>query len=369
MRTLLAWLLLLGTSQAATYYVATTGSNGAAGTSTGTAWADPGYASTQMGDGDICYVKAGTYTVTTTTVGAGGPVKFAQAALRARMEGYDTTPGDRCVGGSKPLISADASLNPAGTCYLVEGAGATNEPHIFVALKVDANSEPNTTCFRGTTGASTTTSIFINCEAQEAAVDGFIAGMCIKCYSASNGDEGFDACHTAYCYAESNTGVGFDACLGTPTRCVARANSGGGFQSFSSAFISCVAHGNTGAGFAGSRNNNYSSCVSVSNTTYGFSTGDHSSLDTCASYNNTTARTNTTPMFDYNAITPTGDPFVNASTDDFTPDATANEGALLRAAGINPYGHSGYLDAGAVQHQDSGGSNTIDPLTGTIPGL
>src|SRR5690606_7869803 len=136
-------------------------------------------------------VKSGTYTITTTTPGAAGPVKFAQASLRARMEGYSTTPGDRCVGGSKPLISADASLNPGDACNLVEAVGANNEPHVFIALRVDANSEPNTTCFKGASTASNYASYFIECEGVEAAADGFNAGHCIRCYAGSNGDVGF----------------------------------------------------------------------------------------------------------------------------------------------------------------------------------
>lgn len=370
MRLLVLLLLLISSPlHAATYYVdVATGSNGDAGTSEADAWADPGYAAQQMGDGDICYVKSGTYTVTTTTPGAAGPVKFAQASLRARMEGYSTTPGDRCIGGSKPLISADASLNPGATCYLVEGVGAINEPHVFVALSVDANSEPSTTCFKGSTGVYPTH--FIDCEAREAAADGFLNGHCFRCYAASNGGDGFDTVVSTLCYAESNTGGGFVNLSTSATGCIARANGGAGFASFTANYINCVAYGNTGAGFNAHRNNMFINCVAVSNTTYGFNTGDHSLLDTCASYGNTTARTNTTPMFDYDAVTLSGDPFVDAANDDFTPDSTANEGALLRAAGIGPYGQTSFIDIGAVQHEDSGGGgNVVDPLSGSIPGL
>lgn len=53
-----------------------------------------------------------------------------------------------------------------------------------------------------------------------------------------------------------------------------------------------------------------------------------------------------------NAISLTGDPFTNAASEDFTLNNTAGAGAACRAAS-DLWG--GYLDIGAVQHQDSGG--------------
>ena len=358
-------------ASAVTYYVdVATGSNSDNGSTEALAWADPGYASTQMGDGDLCYVKAGTYTVTTTTVGAGGPVKFAQASKRARMEGYTTTPGDRCVGGSKPVISASASLNPASTCYLVEAVGTLDEPHVFVALRVDANSEPFTTCFKGASTVSNLYSFCYDCEAVEGAVNGFNGVVPIGCYAGSNTGTGFAACANAsYSYAESNTSWGFTV-DGNCVRLIARANGAGGVSlGYSSQCGNSVAYGNTGDGFAGVRNNLLVSCVAVSNTSDAFETLDHMMLINCADYNNTAGRqAATAPMFDLGAITLTGDPFVDAANDNFTPDATTSEGALLRNAGVNPYGHTGYLDAGAVQHEGSSGGGTdqvtITPFVG-----
>jgi len=65
----------------------------------------------------------------------------------------------------------------------------------------------------------------------------------------------------------------------------------------------------------------------------------------------------------------TGTPFNNAGSNDFTPNATAGAGALVRANGLPGVGgtlysgipglstSTGFPDAGVFQHQDSGGSS------------
>src|SRR4051812_7309521 len=53
--------MIAGSANATTYYLSTTGSNGAAGTSTGTAWATFAYAGAHMTAGDTLEVIAGTY--------------------------------------------------------------------------------------------------------------------------------------------------------------------------------------------------------------------------------------------------------------------------------------------------------------------
>lgn len=62
-----------------------------------------------------------------------------------------------------------------------------------------------------------------------------------------------------------------------------------------------------------------------------------------------------------NDVTLSGSPFTNAGAGDFSLNNTAGAGASARAAGspgvIGPSGTTtGYLDLGAAQHQDSGGS-------------
>jgi len=55
------------------------------------------------------------------------------------------------------------------------------------------------------------------------------------------------------------------------------------------------------------------------------------------------------------AITLTADPFTDGDNGDFSLNTAAGGGALCRAAGIDPAGQTGYIDIGAVQHEDAGG--------------
>ena len=57
--------LVSGPLFGATYYVATDGDNGDAGT-IGAPWATVGYAADQMSAGDTCYIRGGTYYITST---------------------------------------------------------------------------------------------------------------------------------------------------------------------------------------------------------------------------------------------------------------------------------------------------------------
>lgn len=62
-------------------------------------------------------------------------------------------------------------------------------------------------------------------------------------------------------------------------------------------------------------------------------------------------------------VTLTGDPFTNGAGGDFSLNNTAGAGAAVRAAGFpgtfSGISTTGYLDGGAVQHQDSGGSGGV----------
>lgn len=80
-------------------------------------------------------------------------------------------------------------------------------------------------------------------------------------------------------------------------------------------------------------------------------------------YNNTSGKTNNLPSGQgANDVDVTdGDPYTNAAGNDWTLNATALRGAILRAVGnpgtiMNATG-TGYEDIGAFQHQDAGGAS------------
>jgi hypothetical protein len=79
-------------------------------------------------------------------------------------------------------------------------------------------------------------------------------------------------------------------------------------------------------------------------------------------------RTNLAPIDDIGAVTLTEDPFTDAPNGDFSLNSAEGGGALLRAAGLNPYDQLGYVDIGAVQSQNigvGGGSGVVGFSTGT----
>lgn len=345
--------VLAGQVFAATYYVQTDGNNGNAGTATGSgnAWADPGYAASQMAVGDLCYVKSGTYVVTTVTPGAGGPVLLPTDVV-CRMEGYDTTPGDMCIGGTRPIVQASSSLNPASTCYLIQGNGTFNEEQLFVALEADGNSEPNTVGIKG--DSANYVACFL-CTSRNNASYGFDTIKTTACYSADNGGHGFNGMFPAFCYSYSNNGLGFNGGSAVVAFCISHGDVDG-FAGYHSVYVNCVAYGNSDDGFWQLRNNQFINCVAVNCTGHGYDTADNTVLVNCADYNNTAGRTSGTPLADISPINLTGDPFTNAASGDFSLNNTAGAGAALRAAGIQVAEQTGYQDVGAVQHQSTGGS-------------
>lgn len=70
----------------------------------------------------------------------------------------------------------------------------------------------------------------------------------------------------------------------------------------------------------------------------------------------------------WGSITESVIPFTNAGSDDFTLISGAGSKGTGFPGAFENESYTGYLDRGAVQRQETG-SNTIDPLTGTIPGL
>ena len=198
----------------ATYYVTTSGSNAAAGTSEGAAWADPGYAASIMTVGDLCYVKAGTYTLTTSTPGAGGPVVLL-ANKRIYFEGYSTTPGDRPLVGSgnQPVVDAGAITGIA--IFLMDGdIASTNGWQYISNFKVDGQGNA------GVTGIDLVNYGYcINCDAVDCTVKGFdsLAVNCraegcgvgfiqpaVQCVSV-NCTTGFSSAGASYCIARGGT--------------------------------------------------------------------------------------------------------------------------------------------------------------------
>lgn len=299
------------------------------------------------------WVKAGTYSITSTSTNvAAGCVSVA---VRTIWEGYNATRGDlgtapvlqasgistatlfATTGGQshvRNLVADGASLTSlrgfsfaVGSLYLCGGINCTNSGIVLTGSGVTA-----VRCYA--TGCSTATAL-----------------------TTTSGGAYFTVC---VAYSNTVTGVG-----GNAIRCVSVNNSGASSDGFNSTLaVSCTAYNNGRDGFrVVSSPTIWLNCISEANGGYGFNgtTGTGTVRISCATYNNTSGATNGTFAYDASNVTGSGSFFTNAAGADFSLNNTAGAGAAARAAGYPgalPYGGTGYLDIGALQHADPAATYT-----------
>ena len=315
--------------------------------SVGGALATPGAAAINATpEGHVIWVKAGTYTLSTATPGAGGPVLLG-LNHRLRMEGYQTTRGDR---GTKPVLDAGAQTNLS---LFASQPHPSNHNQHFINLKADGNSQSTIIGFSSSVLGY---AFAIDCEAVDCDTRGFVFFACVNCLADTCG-VGFLSCDAHSSEAKNSTGIGFEHCKAFG--CLANNGDADGFDATTiSIFINCLAYSNTGDGFSGDgRAARIINCLAANNGGWGF---DHdgaygpATLINCAAYNNTSGAYDTTEemIVDGFVSITDGDPFVDAASGDFRPNNTADRGALLRAAGIGIVSQTNNTDIGAVQHSD-----------------
>jgi hypothetical protein len=296
------------------------------------------------------WIKSGTYTLTTSTAGDGGPTSNISANIE--IEGYNTTRGDGSE-ATAPVIDCAAFT---GMIVFAFGASA-----VVVCRYCKVDGQGANTGFN-----LSTRGLFSNLIAYDC-LTGFSGGrpknclawLCTTGFSSSNAENcGAWLCGIGYnqsntdtttCWAAECTSTGFSLSTGAgASNCVAYDNDGDGFDVSSSSGQTCI------------------DCVSVNNGGYAYDTGTAAAnsiairLLNCAAYNNTSGVINTVTPVIYDVDSLTGDPYDNGASEDFTPNNVSGEGAELRGNAISAYGQTGYLDRGCVQHQDSAsGGNTI----------
>jgi hypothetical protein len=303
--------------------------------------------------GNIIWIKNdGTYIITTSTAGDGGPVSLVSVALL--IEGYETTRGDL---GSPPLFDAAAV-----TTFTFFGSLAGAAP-IFRNIEVEGNDNANVVGF---SGSSANVRAYLENLIANNCASGFTQVRTTNCYAFSC-TTGFGDCYAINCGAyQCSTGfllTGEDAIYCWATDCTAD-----GFQiSIGSVCRNCVAYSNDGDGFEGSSatSQTFIDCVSINNSGYAFNTGTTAAnrytirIINCFEYNNTLGIINSNVPFIYDVETLTSDPFTNGASQNFTPNNITGGGASLRSASTITYGQTSYLDAGCVQHQDGFNGTTI----------
>ena len=325
----------------------------------GGAFATPGRLNSPMVTGNKAWIKTGTYTLTTSTAGPGGPVSVS-GKNGLEFEGYSATRGDL---GTPPTISAGAIAN----ITIFDFGGSSGSSRCAINIKVDGNSQSTIT------GFNNAQNLCIKCIAANCTTAGFNNVLCLSCFASGCGVGfgGIPAAH--YCYAKNCT-TGYN--LNTSTflfGCIAY----GGTTSFNlagvnfqgNACVNCVAYDPTGVGFldgSGSRTLYLANCIAVS-CTYGLQTLSRTTYRKFAYYNCSLAGVNVSSgqtMGD-SAIALSADPFTNASGDDFSLNSVAGGGALLKALGIDATlfqtQTANYLDLGAAQVQASSGGYARRP--------
>lgn len=332
----------------ATYYVTTSGSDSNDGLSEGNAWATPGYAAGQMANGDITYIKAGTYTVSVNSANvSNGYINGSVTDAVWRFRGYDTTPGDEA---GRPTIAVSISTVTAGlfrTSYsvmsleniIIDGSGGGSS-QIGLVGTIGGNS-------RAYLRRVSLVGCLVGCGGSGANA-GASSGQGITCENceAIDCNIGFVNCITNSCYAKGCT-MGF----GTPNNstpgpamfCIADSCEIGfgvpGLFGTRQDFY-CIAYNSTSHGWSiltsGSRlASSISNCLSIGNGGYAFFDGsttgnDRHVLERCVDYDNTSGRKAGKFLVDRDPITLTSDPFVNAAGLDFTINDVAGGGAVLK---------------------------------------
>lgn len=283
--------------------------------------------------GMICWIKSGTYSLSTSTVAAsGGPFGHNAGtwSISFQIEGYETTRGDR---GAKPVLDAAAQtgltlweLSTSGRQY---GVAAIN-------LKADGQDNATVIGFESATGHIGA----ILCEAVDCPT-GFKGVLATACKASSCATYGFQNGITRYCHADA-CGTGFyrvgEQSVYGPMHCIA-SNGTTGFTLHRGGNIAfCCAYNCSGDGFAWSDSGGVCAyCVATECGAYGFDgiSGNNTLLE-CYDYSNTSGRADSSIEQDIGGGTLTADPFVDAALGDFNFNNTAGGGAVLRALTLTP---------------------------------
>lgn len=180
----------------------------------GGAFATPGRLSNLLATGNIAWVKAGTYTITTSTVGPSGPY-YQSSNIAAVVEGYNSTRGDRST--TQPELNAGTITN-----VILWRVIGTNAGFSFINLKANGNTQTGVTGFSYDSSASLASYYCcaincvtgfsnlntISCVADTCSGTAFSSGIHIDCYAVSC-VTGFSTIRAINCIAKTCSGAGF----------------------------------------------------------------------------------------------------------------------------------------------------------------
>lgn len=355
---------------------------GAAGVgNVGGALLTPGMVAGARVAGNTVFIKynASAYILSTATPNiSGGPVNDTVDGSDSVPDfwiGYDSTRTTVNTDSNKPLIQVPAAGVTTISVFKVNPSSTLCNT-IVRNIKIDGQSKTSIRGFESSGGAANV--VFENCEAinctnngfsLSSAVGGAVNSLATGCSSSAAFGVSLDRSYAIGCVARSNTATGFEISSGYCLNCISASNTGGSTDGFSQGgglvnarLYNCVAYANGRDGFRMASGNPRGSTafntIAYGNGGYGFNGNGFYQQSFCAGGSNTSGN-ETGVDRSLSFVTLTADPFTNAAAGDFSLNNTAGGGALCRAAGfpgVFPGGlTTGYLDIGAVQHEDAGG--------------
>ena len=339
-----------------TYYVTTSGSDSNNGLTEGTAFATPAYAASQATTaGDKVWVKAGTYTLTSTTANvSGGALSITD---KVDFEGYDATIGDRAA---KPFLDGN-SLSGSAIVLLPNTARGGTTTQSFENFIVDGTS----TWTYGVDGGG---SIAIKKDLDVRNCDtGIRSAHLVNCKTLGCTNYGsLNVSDALNCFSDGDR-IGFYAPAGSVVGCVVKDATLIGYRLSAGDAINCVAY-NCVTGFTSASNQEvflYRNLVAVNNSSTGIN-NFYAPIVQCATYNNGTDYVNTTGGRFYDCVSLTADPFTDPAGNDFSLNSNAGGGELLKSRGFpHSIGVTTYWDVNAFQREvtaSGGGGATVHPL-------
>jgi hypothetical protein len=337
--------------------------------------ASPGEAGRGVQAGNKIYIKAGTYTVTSTSTNVtNGCFSTGNDCL---FEGYQTSRGDL---GTAPVIIADGVI----TSFTLVNFSSASQYNCIRNLVINGNSR---TSSRGLSCNYTYAFKVKALNCTNTGINLLNGSIAVNCWATgcSTQPAFAQSVSIAYaCVAEGNTVTGFSHAnsqtTGACVNCISYNNTGASSDGFSSAafgiyFINCISYANGRDGFRLANGGNCCvNSVAEGNTAsgaFGFNASSNNraiNLMNCAGFNNGAAGSSNVSLgtgafcFSINFFTLTQTPFINAAGGDFSLNNKNGGGKDLRNAGfpgtlIN--GIVAYTTPGAAQFTQEGGLRMV----------
>ena len=340
----------------------------------GGSWADLGFFGEKImedvwgddGQAMSCHIKAGSYTMTSSSVNVeGGAFKFGSSASTPIL-GYTTERGDADDGGSLPIIDVASSgftgkmieipaANPCEVNDIILDGGGTATYGVYGDASARYHVCKNVTVRDLDTSSGwgfyyPVTMLF--CRVQ-GGCNGFgHATAAINCSAEDCSGTGYKGAsrYAGYGNIAYGCSVGFDNTSGYGPYCNCIADDcTTGFKNYQSNFYQCVA----------------------TNCTTGFSSTviHYSAMFNCAGYGNTTNVDNNV-MINQGFTALTADPWEDASAHDFRLNNDEGGGQVLRGRGYPFPGQTAVCDSNAfVTARSGGGSSVAIPATPVQMGM